>query len=496
MSTVFETLNYTDLDFTALKARLQGLILSLFPDWPIDRAAEFGNILLDAFAFVGDITNFNNDGNYREAYVSTAQLLQSMLNLAEGLGVDIPLQEASTVDVVFSMNSLRPTDVLIPANTRISTEGSDPIEFRVVTAATILANTLSISTAVENSSQTEEEIFPTGISWFITWLSSTPFLRIESVVDSLGFVWTEQDSLIRSLPTDRHFETQVNAAGRCRIRFGNGIMGMIPNETMTFSYIIGGGSSGNVAKNTLTTLIDIFHDGSGNVVSLSVNNSSEASGGKDRITAQEAAMLIPASFRTQERTVSNSDFSDNAKAVAGVARAIMLTSNEDVGIEENMGHLIIVPEGGGEPSSLLKSEVLTAVTVDKPSCITFQTSIMAPIYLPINIVAVIFRSPNILPATAGATIRANLTDFFAISKADGSENTFVNFGGGYQTATGGRDSNLPYSDVYNVIRDSIGIRKLGEVSLNGARTDVPMYPRNFPILGTITLVDGDTGLNL
>jgi hypothetical protein len=55
-----------------------------------------------------------------------------------------------------------------------------------------------------------------------------------------------------------------------------------------------------------------------------------ASGGADRQTVASAKLLAPESLRTVTRTVTREDFEINARRVSGVARALMLTSNEDL----------------------------------------------------------------------------------------------------------------------------------------------------------------------
>jgi hypothetical protein len=488
--------NYTDRDFSALQTRLRGLALTLFPDWPVDRAAAFSNFVLDSFAFVGDVLNYYNDANYRESFISEAKLLQSVLYLARGLGVDLPLQEAATADLLVTLPNARAVDVPLAVGTRVSTEGENAVEFRIATAGTIPAGSISASVSVENTKGQEETVSPTGEAWWSVWLSAVPYIRVVSVVDALGFAWTEQSTLVRSVPGDRNFEVVVNAAGRAQLRFGDGVLGMVPDQPLTVVYDTGGGGgSNNVAKNTIKVVLDTVRDVDGVAVPVVVTNPDAASGGNDRVSAEQAGRMIPESFRAQNRSVSNADFVAHAEEVTGVARALMLTSNEDPGLQENEGHLLVVPEGGGVPSAVLKAAVLAKVTTEKPGPITFLTTVMDPQYLAVNLSVKVYRQPGQVVATLGETLRANLAELFSITRKDGTKNMAVNFGGGYVTASGGTDSSLPFSDVFNCVRDSEGVRKLGTMYLNGVSGDVVLRPREFPTLGSVTLVDGDTGLS-
>jgi hypothetical protein len=49
--------------------------------------------------------------------------------------------------------------------------------------------------------------------------------------------------------------------------------------------------------------------------------------------------------------------------------------------------------------------------------------------------------------------------------------------------------------VFDVIRDTSGVRKIepSELLLNGINDDVPIGVREFPSLGNVRIIDGDTG---
>lgn len=61
MATLPESVDYTNKDFKALRARLIALVKSVFPDWTDFDVASFGNLLVDLYAFVGDVLTFYQD---------------------------------------------------------------------------------------------------------------------------------------------------------------------------------------------------------------------------------------------------------------------------------------------------------------------------------------------------------------------------------------------------------------------------------------------------
>jgi hypothetical protein len=490
----FSTVDYTDKDYIALSERLRELIKSVKPNWLDDDIIAFGNLMLDAFAFVGDVINKYNDNNLKEAFVPTANLLSSFIKMAVGVGTRIPLQSASTVDQLFSIEAARSENVLISQGTVVYTKGESPISFQTLADGTIVAGTTSVSIVVENSENIEQLITPGGTAWWSTWLDRNPFLEIISIVDTGGSNWTEISTFVDSEPADRHFKIDVNSSGNAKISFGDGVLGRVPTEDLTVQYKIGGGTNGQLASDTLDQLDGSFEDATGNEVTVSTNNPAQSSGGTNRMTPDEARRFVPAAIRTRTNTISNQDFVDNALEVTSVARALMLTVNEDAGIEDNAGHLIVIPEGGGLPSQALKDAVYAKVTTEKPSTITFRTYMHDPSYLEVNINCVVYRNSGNSKADTRTALETDLGLFFQIKNSDGSINTNIDFGGGRKDVNGNTDSTLPWSDLENVIYDNSTVRKTGQMLVNGIASDLSLQTREFPILGTLTLVDGDDGL--
>ena len=61
------SVDYTDKDFDALRERLIALVASAFPDWSDFSVASFGNLLLEMYAFVGDVITYYLDAQARES---------------------------------------------------------------------------------------------------------------------------------------------------------------------------------------------------------------------------------------------------------------------------------------------------------------------------------------------------------------------------------------------------------------------------------------------
>jgi hypothetical protein len=210
-----------------------------------------------------------------------------------------------------------------------------------------------------------------------------------------------------------------------------------------------------------------------------------------------AKLLAPESLRTLTRSVTREDFEVNARRVPGVARALMLTSNEDPTVPENSGVIYVIPQGGGLPTPALKNLVLAQVTEVYPATLTFQASVQNPVYKKVDIEARIYLRQGHAPTTVRERIKTNLTAMFRVSEADGTPNPLVDFGFNVKDADGAPAGEVAWSDVFNVIRDTEGVRKIGDLhgdlKLSGLPADVKLAIKEFPVLGTVTLTNGDTG---
>jgi hypothetical protein len=85
-----EPVDYTAKDFDALRSRLIALLQSVFPDWTDFDVASFGNVLLEMYAFVGDVLTFYQDSQARESRLVTATQAQERHGAREDAGLPAP----------------------------------------------------------------------------------------------------------------------------------------------------------------------------------------------------------------------------------------------------------------------------------------------------------------------------------------------------------------------------------------------------------------------
>jgi hypothetical protein len=490
----------TDRDFESILRREQNLVRSVFSDWTDFNTPSFGNILLELFAFVGENLSFYQDAQARESRIVTATQRKNVIALAKLLGYKLPGARAATADVTFLLAAPPAADVTIPAGTIVRTqEVTDPVRFQLLHAVTIPtgADPPMATGTVEHSELHDELFSSTGLAHQAFPLTFTPFLDESAEITAGNGAFSEVESFLDSGPGDQHFVVLVDQNDRATVRFGDGLQGAIPTGTIRMRYKTGGGPQGNVDAERIVVLEGSFADAFGNPVEVSVTNPAPARGGVPRQSLAAARVRAPASLRTLNRTVSREDFENNALRLPEVARALMLTSNEDSTIGENRGILFVIPHGGGMPSQVLKEQVLHQVTVVYPCTLTFVVSVQDPVYRVIDVHARVFLRAGANPAVVRKAIEQALASHFALSLSDGRPNPDVGFGFHMKNAAGQPAGEVAWSDVLAVVEGVPGVRKIGDRDedflLNGQSDDVVLEYREFPVLGSITLINGDTG---
>lgn len=139
--------------------------------------------------------------------------------------------------------------------------------------------------------------------------------------DQITTVWTPLYDLLESGPNDPNFVVEIDDNGNGHIRFGDGILGQMPDAGTVFtaSYRLGNGTAGNVGAETITCIV--FRQVTGNPGKLQPRNPLAATGGTDPEPVEEVKMFAPGSIhKTLERAITAGDYaaltSDNARRLA------------------------------------------------------------------------------------------------------------------------------------------------------------------------------------
>ena len=504
MGLLTHSTDYTDLDFDAARLRLQNLVASTFPEWTDFNVGSFGNILLELFAFVADVVTFQTDALARESRLLTATQRKNLIALCQLIGFRPAGAVAATADLRISLAAPPKADVRVPRGTRVRTASiTTPISMQLLADVVIPAGASPpVAVGVVEHSEPHSELFAASLlPDQIIALSVAPYLDGSARVSAANGAYAEVPNFLGSAAGDRHFVVAIDQSDQATLRFGTGVSGALPAGTIQIDYLTGGGAGGNVNAGALVKLEGAVSDDEGSPVVATVTNPAPAAGGLDRQTMSQIRVLAPESLRVIQRTVAREDFEIVARRVPGVARALMLTRNEDDSIAENAGILFVLPAGGGLPSQAIKDAVMRKVTIDYPCTLTFQVAVQDPTYRPIDVAARIYLRASASPAAVRAAVLQALSRFFDAMDVDGTPNLSIDFGWYMRDEDASElGGSLPLSDVFNVVRDTDGVRKLEASSrgflLNGEWADVPLGTREFPVLGAVELVNAATGAAL
>lgn len=510
--------DYTDQDFASLRLRLISLIKSIpnFSDWTDFQVADLGNILLESFAFVGDVLAFNMDGKAKEAKWGTATQMRSLLRLAKQIAYKPKgASAASTVGVLAAVDLT--ANATIPKGTVIQTKSAPTIDFQTLEDVLLTPAEPSGEVNLENSKTVTETSEATSDPWQTTTLGQVPYLRDSLVLETEQGTWVERPDFLSSKGADLHFVVDVDANDRATVTFGDGTTGAKPTGTITKTYKIGGGDIGTIDVGAITEIQGTFYDVNGVRVDLAATNLNPTVGGAEKETVATIKVRAPSELRAGDRTVSREDFELRARAAAGVGRALFLTRQEDEAVDPNTGHLWVVPTGLGFLTPTIRSAI-TAELAKYPCAPSFLVDIMDPWYLDVSVYMKVFFSSSSKKLVVKQAILSNLAAFFALTKTDDLGNVIDNptsdFGYYQQDSDGTPTGVLNYSDLFDVVDDTVGIRKIGGnpedfllssaiVNTQGTTAletnvhkDLILNRRYYPRLGTVVIVDGDTGLTI
>jgi hypothetical protein len=527
-------LDYTTKDRASLERRLDSLIASVFPNWSETQLANFGNILRGLPPFVTDFILYYMDAWARESRIGSATLRRSLLALVKLIDYAPAGASAATVDIVIDLVAAMGADLTLPAGTKIRTRGrANQVDFQLLSDITFLAGvTTSGSVSVEHTESFTEVITSNGLPNQTFKLPAYPFVPQSGTSPTVVFgdgTYTQVDNFLDSSATDKHFVLALDDDERATLYFGNGTNGKIPIGSGQVDYKTGGGTEGNVDPGDLQAVVGTQRDDAGSIASFTVTQALAATGGGPRESNAQIRLSAPKAARVINRAIAREDFEIVAESVSGVSRALCVTSNETAAVGENQGYLFVIPTGGGTASSALLDTVKGKFLVvsgqpdpTHPTINTFDLQVQTAAYYEIDHQIRAHRAAGVTAAQMKSAIETVLADFYGdtiaasrlieiapnaavaigVTTADGDSlvvNPLVNFGYYYKDADGNPASELAWSDVFNVLRDLPEVRKLDATDglyLNTLREDVPIGVYKFPVLGSVTVIDGDTGNTL
>lgn len=468
-------LNYTAREFDALREEFKGIIRDRIPDW-VDADGSFEMVLLDAYAYMGDILNFYVDRVAAEAFVQTAVRRDSILRIAQVFGYT-PTPQVAARGMVRFTKVQGVGDVIVPAGTQVFSqrEGAPPIVFETADLTTISAGAADIE--VHEGTTVKEELVgvSTGRASQIMPLFSIGVIK-DSVkvyvkdgdIDSQTGIptlveWQFVDRLIDVQFFEQAFSTWRDDQGFSYILFGDGVNGQVPavGAEVYCTYRFGVGEVGNVAAGAIKSLVS---GGSLAGKVSNVTNLEPMQGGANAESMASMRRAIPKSLSAVERAVTTEDYRSLALQVGGIGKARCSAVNSINVI------LYVAPVGGGLPTSLLKEQVQLYLSDKKMLGTTVTVS--DPTYVNINVSAEVEASPRFRNVDIQQAVQNAISDLYSfdnvefaqrISRAELFQALISVTGVVYVNVTEFNRSGLGFSEDFTL--DSYEIPQVGSITV-------------------------------
>ena len=432
--------DYSSRDYTSVYADLVNRIPVYLPEWTSTSASDFGQVLLQMFAYVADLLGYYEDRIAGEAFIQTATQAVSILNLAAMLDYQPTLSDGAQVTLNIAINPTVVGPITIPAGSAFSTVASTttPAIIFLTTASLTIAGsngatpaTTGSVAAVQGQQITSEAVATANgvVNQTYPFQQSPVSANSFSVFVDLGFgatEWTYVQTLINSGPYDQVYTTTVDANGVFYIIFGDGVNGYVPTlgSPITATYQINVGANGNVGAGTITVPVQA-------ILGLSqVTNPLSASGGAGAESLASIQVNAPASLKALNRAVTVEDMQTLAIQVPGVQWASAIEQTYQ------LVNLYIAPFGGGAPSALLDTQVESYVS--PLSMANTTITIYPPTYVPVNVTAQVVVFSQYSDSATQTSIVAALANLLSLT----------NTGFGFR---------VPLGLIYTTILDVVGV---------------------------------------
>jgi len=340
-------IDYTSRDYQALLEDLTSLVnVRTNYAWTADDPSDLGTILLESFAYMGDIQSYYIDRVANELTLDTAARRKTLVDLGKLYGYKVSGPTPARLNVVFENISDEAIDIPVGTQVLATLLYGDftEIYFETTASATQLAPGDTVTLACQEGKTVNTDrpdlISPTtnkplpvnlgvsdGTSQQIVELIDTNVVDNSIVVyvgQGVAFTpWSYVESLTEAGPNQLVFTTNVDADGNVSLEFGDGINGAIPpaNQVISALYRISAGASGNLNSGTIEEVTFI----PGNILPeavgyLSVSNPAAAFGGADGDDNDQIRAKVKNAITTRRRAVTLTDYAALASQVSGVGR--------------------------------------------------------------------------------------------------------------------------------------------------------------------------------
>lgn len=388
--------DFASRDYENIRRDLLRRAELVIPEWTDRDPGDFTMMLIDLWAYMGDVMHYYIDRAAGEAFIDTASQKESVLALANLFDYAPRTRSAARTTVYISNASS--ASVTIPSGTVfVGDGGTSDLTFFSTQSLTIssgqqgsvvcqegekVTNYVLVSNATgqvgQNYTINDSKVIPSTVRVYVyeDGLNPTQWTRVAS---------------IDSMPTGMSgFSTYVDTEGFTRVVFGNRISGRVPppGVKITVDYESTNGADGNIGVNKIMSFR------SNPVTGVSIASSTAATGGSNGESVESIKRSIKATIRTQARAVTLQDYVAMSLQLSGVYKAVAAYTPGGSGGSVSVNIIPYIDEYNAYTSN--------TISIDSDIALNVKTVLQAASMLGITVT--VPTSVTVRPRTIAGTI--------------------------------------------------------------------------------------------
>jgi hypothetical protein len=385
-------LRIDELNFEGIKTNFKRYLQAQdqFRDYNFDGAGI--SVLLDMLAYNTYYNSFYMNMVASEAFLTTAQKRNSVVNLANSLNyVPRSTSSASITGTLSLTVSGAPSSITIPEYTEFN--GSiDGVTYKFlnVNSKTIFSNAGVFSDTITLKEGTLVTTRYTVVTADADQRFLIPNSRVDtttlnvtvlnSAVDSTTRTFTPSENLVELDSTSLVYFIQETEDGLYELKFGDGVFGtaLSNGNILVIRYLVSNGALANDI-NALT-----YSDTITNVTAATFTAADPATGGSARETVAQIKFNAPKSYEAQNRAVTAEDYKALLLNQATVDSVVVWGGEDNDPPTYGKVFVAIKPVTGSVLTATEKLNLISSV-INPKKILTVQTEIVDPEYIYITI---------------------------------------------------------------------------------------------------------------
>ena len=320
-------IDYTDKDYESFRAKMLETLQKKMPEYTDLRESDAGVVIIELLAMGLDVLSMYQDIYANEAYITTAEQRENVMNWCSMLGYTPRFASSAKFEQIFELIGVQNTDVIIPKGTVVKTSGTsgeEEVYFETTKDLLIPKGKLGNEKSSDGNDYMYSVVVSQGLtisnellgssngSANQTYTLKTPKVIIDDTLEifvnsGYGFEkWERVNNFIEAQSYDKQYIVNVDNSGYATILFGDDVFGRIPpfgKNNIYATYRVGGGSQGNVGANKIVNL-----DTKIALIKTTTNPDEAFERGLDEETLDEIRNNAPVANRTRWGAITLQSF--------------------------------------------------------------------------------------------------------------------------------------------------------------------------------------------